>query len=516
MSARAGKAYLVGAGPGTAAYLTRRAQQAIAGAEVLLYDGLADPELLQWVPPDCQLVDVSKRAGRNGPSQAQIERWLVAYCQQGLQAVRLKGGDPLIFGRARGEMQALQAARCDFEIVPGISSALAAPLLAGIPLTDAEWGRCFAVLSAHQPDCLDWPALARLDALVLLMGGRHLAIATERLQRHGRAPETPVAVVRDAARPQQQVWIGTLADIANQTANASLAPSVTIVGEVVQLRIPMPSSAATPEAQPLPLSGKTALVTRSAQQAGALAQLLQQQGARVLEAPALEIGPPSSWAPLDGAIARLDGFHWLILTSGNGVRYFFERLAARGLDGRALAGLKIAAVGKKTAERLQDCGVRADFVPPNYVADSLIETFPEPVAGRQFLFPRVETGGREMLVAALTEQGGQVTEVPAYQSGCPSQLAPAALAALQNRAVDAVTFASTKTVNNFARLLAAALPPGSPETPASLLQPTCIASIGPQTSQACREAFGRLDVEASEHTLAGLTQAITQFYGDGA
>jgi uroporphyrinogen III methyltransferase/synthase len=715
-----GKVYLVGAGPGNIEYLTIRAQQLLEQAEVLIYDALVDERLLTLVPPNCIKFDMGKRGGRPSPSQSEINQLMVEQCRQGKQVVRLKSGDPFIFGRATSEILSLQEANCPFEVVPGISSALAAPLLAGIPLTDTVLSRGFAVVSAHEPEELDWEALARLETLVILMGTRHLGEIVKHLQRHKRSPASPIAVIRACGRPEQQVWIGTLKDIVQQTTGVSLSPAVIVIGEVVGLRdylqspselespvaseqadfspqveestlnlIPHPhreqekgtnskpspeqergfpapmkskSEPAVPsteeavsheevrvepwevkplpelnvdtlpveelpvlnleqwnvepsselnvdkasgevppvlnvtkwevkplselnvdklpgeespelnleqlnveisealnfdslpiEASPerlqpinqpfdndyvqqpvispnpepanvqpstltpsLPLTGKTVLVTRSAGQSSHFSRLLQQEGAEVIEMPALVITPPSSWDELDHAIAQLYNFDWLILTSSNGVEYFFERLHAQKKNNRALGTVQIAVVGKKTAASLKAHGLVPDFIPPNFVADSLVEHFPEPLEGKRILFPRVESGGREVLVKEITAQGAEVTEVAAYESGCPAQMAPAAKTALQQQRVDIITFASSKTVKHFVQLLETSLPGDAQGFPPaqSRLQNVCIASIGPQTSITCRQLLGRVDVEAQEYTLEGLIQAIVQWTTD--
>lgn len=516
-----GKVYLVGAGPGSMAYLTRQGQQLLTQAEVLVYDALVDSQLLQLVPANCRQFDVGKRGGRPSTPQAEINQLLVKQCQQGKQVVRLKSGDPFIFGRATSEIQALTDAGCAFEVVPGISSALAAPLLANIPLTDAVLSRCFAVLSAHQPEALDWEALARIDTLVILMGGRHLAAIVEQLQRYGKSYQTPVAVIRACGRTQQQVWVGTLSSIVRQTAGVSLSPVVIVVGEVVGLRdyLQSPQQLNTEWTKheiigedidrsgfQQMLQSQTILVTRSAEHSSTFRDLLEHEGATVIEMPALLITPPSSWDALDQAITHLSDFDWLILTSSNGVNYFFERLLTLGKDSRALSGVKIAVVGKKTAMSLKERGLNPDFIPPDFVADSLVEHFPEPLAEKNILFPRVETGGREVLVQELTAQGATMVEVAAYQSTCPGEIAPPAWAALQNGTVDIITFASSKTVKNFYQLLEK-----TNNHPLSLLKNVCIASIGPQTSKTCQQLLGRVDVEAQQYTLEGLTQAIVQW-----
>jgi len=488
------KVYLVGAGPGNVDYLTVKAQKLISTAEVLIYDALVSPELLALVPETCLKLDVGKRGGGITTPQYKINQLLIAYGLQGKRVVRLKSGDPFIFGRANEEIQALKEANCPFEVIPGISSAIAAPLLAGIPLTDKDFSSNFVVLTAHEPDRLDWQALAKIDTLVILMGGKSLNTIITELLGQGRDRHEPIAIIRESSRPQQQVWMGTLTDILIKVAGVSLSPCVIVIGKVVQLH--------TMYNQSLPLATKTILVTRAAEQSSNFTQLLQEQGANVIEMPALEIVPPSTWQPLDEALGNLAQFHWLILTSANAVEYFFKRLNTQGLDSRALASLKIAVVGKKTASVLKNYGLNPDFIPPDFIADSLVENFPEALTGLKILFPRVETGGREVLVKELSDQGGQVIEVPAYQSACPQEINSDAWLALSNNQIDIVTFASSKTVTNFYQLIA------SKTNPETLLKNVLIASIGPQTSKTCHELLKRVDIEAREYTLEGLTSAI--------
>ena len=494
-----GKVYLVGAGPGNADYLTIRAQQLLKQAQVLIYDALVDSQLLQQVAPECHKIDVGKRGGKSSTPQIEINQSLVEHCQLGKQVVRLKSGDPFIFGRCTAEITALKAANCDFEVVPGISSALAAPLLLGVPLTDPVLSRCFAVFTAHEPDELDWEALARIDTLVVLMGGQHLAEIVAQLVRYGKSLRTPIAIARWVSSPQQRVWTSDLANIVAQTQGISLTPVVMIIGEVVNLRTYLQPS-------PLPLSGKTILVTRSLGQSSQFSNLLQQQGATVLEMPALAIVPPTNWAALDEAIAHLLEYDWLILTSANAVEYFFERLANQNRDARAIAGVKIAVVGEKTAQVLKQYGLKPNFIPPEFVADAIVTHFPEPLKAKKVLFPRVESGGREVLVQQLSAQGAEIVEVAAYQSKCADSFDSVALEALQQGTIDVLTFASSKTVKCFHQMLTAC---GGAD-----LEKVCIASIGPQTSKTCQQLLERVDLEATEYTLEGLTQAIVQ-WADG-
>lgn len=237
-----GKVYLVGSGVGSIAYLTVRAHQLLTQAEVVIYDALVDQALLELVPERCAKIDVGKRGGKPSPEQSEINRLLVQQCQLGQQVVRLKSGDPLIFGRCTSEIQALAEAGCSFELVPGISSALAAPLLAHIPLTDPVLSRCFAVFSAHEPDALDWESLSHLETLVILMGARHLPELVNRLMQQGRSPQTPIAIIRWAGHPEQQIWVSTLEAIVQQTSRQSLSPAVMVIGEVVRLRAFLQSS----------------------------------------------------------------------------------------------------------------------------------------------------------------------------------------------------------------------------------------------------------------------------------
>lgn len=553
-----GQVYLVGAGLGNIAYLTRGAEELLKQAEAIVYDALVDEQILQLAPQNCQQFYVGKRGGKPSWSQAEINTLLVSQCQEGKQVVRLKGGDPFIFGRCTAEIMALQDAGCCFEVVPGISSAFAAPELAGIPLTDPVLSRSFTVISGHEPADLDWETLSQLETLVILMGTRQLPEIIHQLLRHDRSPNTPIAIIHAAGTANQAVWTGTLRDILETTRGLSLSPAAIAIGEVVRLRdylhspdrptsisatytyatfIPDRYTSTTSTTstfamsdRSLPLTGTTILVTRSAGQSSVFRDRLEQVGATVAEMPALEISPPSSWEDLDRAIAHLDTYHWLILTSSNGVDYFFDRLLTQGKDARHLAGIKIAVVGKKTAASLSKRGLQPDFIPPNFVADSLVAEFPEAISGKNILFPRVETGGREVLVAEFTAAGANVAEVAAYQSGCPKKIDPAIAHLLQQRQVNVITFASSKTVQYFCQLLTQELESGQSLNPGNnpgdrldskitknyqdlenLLSNVCLASIGPQTSKTCINLLGRVDVEAEEYTLDGLTQAIIRW-----
>jgi uroporphyrinogen III methyltransferase/synthase len=356
------------------------------------------------------------------------------------------------------------------------------------------------VVSAHDPDLLDWAGLARLQTLVVLMGSQHLEEIIQRLQHQGCRSDWPVAVIRWAGQAQQQVWEGTLVSIRQVTRGQTLAPCVMVFGEVVKLRHYL----VAPDPYSLPLQDKTVLITRASGQSSPFAQLLTAAGARVLELPALEIRPPSSWQGADRAIASLDQYDWLILTSANAVQGFLDRLLTQGKDLRALAGLQLAVVGSKTAAVLEQRGLRPDVIPPEFVADALLDHFPMPVAGQRLLFPRVESGGRDVLVQGFTAQGATVTEVAVYESGCPLVPDPTALAALAAGQVEVITFASSKTVTHTGQLLQQGL--GADWL--DYLRGVAIAAIGPQTAATCRQILGRVDIQPQDYTLEALTEAL--------
>ncbi|MEN9216131.1 MAG: uroporphyrinogen-III C-methyltransferase [Gloeomargarita sp. HHBFW_bins_162] len=482
---------LVGAGPGSPEHLTLAAHQALMQADMVVYDTLIDPRILAALPPPVKTHSVE------GLSQDEINQLLIHYYHAGHRVVHLKSGDPFVFGKATQELSALSAANCNYYIIPGISTITGAATLAGIPLTDRDWGRTIGVFTAHAPETLNWSALAQMDTLVGLMGVYNLdKIQTELLQ-HGRSRETPVAVVHRAGHIGQTVWTGTLAELANQSAQA---PSVVIVGPGVNLRALGQSR--------LPLQGKNVLITRAASSGRELDEQLQQAGAQVVSLPTLVVQPPPDWAPLDEAIANLRMFNWLILTSANAVDFFLKRLWHYHRDVRALSHLNIAVVGEKTASHLQNWGLRADLIPSEFVADQLLKEFPQDCQKINVLFPRVASGGRDVLVQGLHQRGAQVTEVAAYETVCPDHIPPFILNYLRQKQVDIVTFTSSKTVVHFCQLLEQAAPGEWHQW----LDACVIASIGPQTSRTCERYFQRVDVTAQEYTLAGLVQAIIAHY----
>ncbi len=505
----------VGSGCGTLDFFTVRGYHLLQIAEIVIYDALVDASILTILSSDCERIYVGKRGGIPSLKQPEIDRILVEAALRKTHVVRLKTGDPFIFGRTTSEIQALREAGIAYELIPGISSAIAAPLFASIPLTDLALSKSFTVLSAHDPEILDWQTFARLDTLVILMGAKALPEIIQLLVRQGKSTSTAIAIIRSAGQPEQQIWTGTLGNIIQLTKGESLSPCIIVIGEVVRLREflspminaidhPVVKPIANPVAPNTSLRHQTILVTRSADQSPTFTSLLSDRGATVIEMPTLEITPPSTWDELDWAIVNIKTYDWIILTSANAVDYFFDRFSTLNQDVRSIANVSIAVVGKKTAQFLKKRGFNPDFTPPTFVADSLIQHFPTSPKGLNILFPRVESGGREVLVQSFTAAGAIVTEVAAYQSGCPKIADEQAINALKNKHITLLTFASSKTVKHFCQLLEMTLG----ETWLESLEGIPVASIGPQTSKTCEEWLGRMDCEAAEYTLEGLADAI--------
>jgi uroporphyrinogen III methyltransferase/synthase len=357
-----GKVYLVGAGPGDPGLFTLKGKAVLEQADCIIYDFLANDELLRWSRPEAEKICVGKQSGAATVSQEEINQLLVCRAREGRSVVRLKGGDPFIFGRGGEEAEELVKAGIAFEVVPGVSSGYAAPAYAGIPVTHRDYASTVSFITAHTDPSrhgswLDWPNLAAAPAtLVFFMGASNLSQIIDRLSEHGRDPRTPVAVIRWGTRPDQQVVSGTLADIVSKAAKI-LPPAIIVVGDVVRLRDRLNWF------ERLPLFGKRIAITRSREQADVLRQALAALGAQTVVIPTIEIRPPASWRPLDQAIERLESFDYLLVTSVNGVRNFLQRLHAGGRDVRDLKGLKIGAIGPATAAEFAKTGVRVDFFP---------------------------------------------------------------------------------------------------------------------------------------------------------
>lgn len=499
----AGKVYLVGAGPGDPGLFTLKGKAVLERADCIVYDFLANEELLDWARPDAEKVYVGKHGSDHTMSQQEINALLVRKAREGRVVVRLKGGDPFIFGRGGEEAEELVKAGIAFEVVPGISSGYAAPAYAGIPITHREFASSACLITGHLDASkgeskLDWPKLATATStLVFFMGVRNLPEIVARLIEHGRNPQTPVAVIRWGTRPEQQVIAGTLSDIVSMAADI-LPPAVIVVGEVVRLRDRLNWF------EHLPFFGKRIAITRSREQAGELREALAALGAQTIEIPTIEIRPPASWEPLDQAVRRLEEFDYLLVTSVNGVRRFLTRLKACDRDVRDLKGIQIGAIGPATAAEFEKTGVKVDFMPGQYRAEGLLEVLAgHDLRGKAFLIPRARLA-RDLVPRALTERGARVEVVTAYETTTP-KFPPGELERLLTPPPDLITFTSSSTAIHFAELL------GEYKITKALLG-VAVASIGPITSNTVRKLGLEVAVEATESTIPGLVQAIRDYF----
>jgi uroporphyrinogen III methyltransferase/synthase len=492
---------LIGGGPGDPGLLTLDGAQALSEADVVIYDYLANPALLAHCRPGVQRIYVGKKAGEHTLSQAGINARLVEEARAGRRVARLKGGDPFVFGRGGEEAQALAEAGVPFAVIPGVTSAVAVPAYAGIPVTQRGAASSFAVITGREDSeksssLLDWSRLAMgADTLVFLMGAGNLPQIVEQLLAHGRAPETPAAVVRWGTTPAQQTVVGNLANISERVQAAGLKPPVvTVVGQVVTLREQLRWF------ENLPLFGHRILVTRAREQAGALSRQLRVLGAEAIELPTVQIAPPEDWGPLDRAIYELSNYHWAVFTSANGVQFFWDRLAKAGLDTRALHSTKVAAIGPATATELQARGLKPDFLPTEYVAEAVAAGLE--VRGQRILLPRADIA-RPALAELLRNGGAEVVEVTAYRTLRPHVQAAEFVGLLRD--ITMATFTSSSTVAN----LAAMARDAGLDLPCAL-QRAIVACIGPITAQTACDLGLAVDVVADEYTISGLVQAVVQ------
>ena len=500
------KVYLVGAGPGDPGLITVKGAECLRRSDVIIYDYLAAPRLLEYGAPDAQLLYVGKKGGDHTLSQTQINALLVEKALAGHTVTRLKGGDPFLFGRGGEEVEALIERGIAFEVVPGVTSAVAAPAYAGIPLTHRKFASTVTFVTGHEDplkieSSIDWEVLARSrGTLVFVMGVKNLANITRQLLDHGMSGHTPAALIRWGTTPRQVVVSGTLADIgARAVAAAIKAPAVIVVGEVVALRDSMHWF------EDRPLLGKRVVVTRAREQASDLVAALSAWGAECLECPSIRVAPPADWSALDTAIDRLADYHWLVFTSVNGVNYFFQRLFARDRDARALGHLRTAVIGPATARRLREFGVASDIIPHSYRAESVVDAFrTEALSGCRVLLPRASES-RPVLPLELQRMGAHVDEMAVYCTLASDRNADLLLRHLADKTVDLVTFTSSSTVRNFHALLPA-------DQRESLMQGVAIASIGPVTADTASALGYHVDIVSDTYTIPGLCRAILAHY----
>jgi uroporphyrinogen III methyltransferase/synthase len=508
---RSGKVYLVGAGPGDPGLLTLKGKECLEAADVVLYDYLANPVLLQYAPTTAERIYVGRRGRGQYQEQADINRLLIERAKEGNVVIRLKGGDPFVFGRGGEEAEAVAAAGVDFELVPGVTSAVAVAAYAGIPVTHRTLASTVTFVTGHEDPTkpaalLEWPKLASASGtLVFMMGMKNLPSIVKQLLSEGRSPDTPVAAIRWGTKAAQQTIVGTLGDIVAKTEAAHLEPpTVIVVGEVVRLRAQLNWF------ETKPLFGKRVVLTRAQEQAREFSQLLAAYGAEPVEVPTIQIVPPASWEAIDDAMTRLSTYQWLIFTSANGVRPFMDRLHAAGNDARALANLRLCAIGPRTAQELGIYGLTPDVIPTEFQAEGVIAALARVgIHGSRILIARAEVA-REILPDQLRELGATVEVIPVYRTIAPVMDVAYLTQQLHDGQVAVVTFTSSSTVRNFVELL------GGRDRVRPLLAGVVVACIGPITAHTAEEHGLTVTVMPDENTVPALARAIVRHFKEGA
>jgi uroporphyrinogen III methyltransferase/synthase len=501
---KTGKVYLVGAGPGDPGLISWKGLECLAQADVVIYDRLLDERLLDSAPLEAERIYVGKTVSEHALEQRGINQLLVKMAQAGKTVVRLKGGDPFVLGRGGEEAEALEQKHILFEVVPGISSAVAVPAYAGIPVTHRGRASSFAVITGHEDpqkasSSIAWEKLATgVDTLVFLMGMRNLPQIVARLLEHGRPPDTPMAVIKNGTRPEQKVIVGNLTDIAAKVKEQHFtSPAVIVVGEVVRLREKLRWF------DNRPLFGKHVLVTRARHQASALSKLLSQCGAQPIELPAIDIQDALSTEELQEAISNLKHYQWIVFTSVNGVNAFFRQLYSLNRDTRALASLKIGALGPATAKALEMRGIVPDYLPEVYTSKDFIAGLGGwDIAGERFLLPRADIADKE-LTEGIVRLGAEAHDLAVYRTVPVFDAISRAKQLLLAGEIDVIAFTSSSTVSN----LVAAF---EEEPPA--MNSAKVACIGPKTADTAAGAGLRVDIVAREHTIPGLVSAIEQYF----
>ncbi len=483
-----GFVYIVGAGPGDPGLLTLRAAEVIARADIVLFDQLVDPRIREMFPQSAEQYFVGKQGGTHFVTQERILDLLVEEANKGKQVVRLKGGDPFVFGRGGEEAEACAKAGVPFEIVPGVTAGMAAAAYAGMPVTHRDASASLAFITGHRRDDkegLEIPA-PHADTLVYYMGVKNLPKVVEALLKSGREEDTPVALVRQGTTPWQETVTGTLKDIVQKVEDHGLKPpAIIIVGHIVNYREQLRWY------DKRPLFGWTVLITRPRHQAAELRRRLEEKGAGVISMPAIEIQGLADYTELDHAIAGLADFDYLVFTSVNGVEAFFERLFEKGKDTRELAGLETVCIGPRTARELSGFSVNCDLMPEKFVAESLLEAFPQDLTGKRVLVPRA-LEAREILPEGLRGRGAEVQVVPAYRTVGAEDVMEVP------EYVDIAVFTSSSTVDHF--LKRARIPRGCRT-----------ACIGPITARTLEEHGIQADIEAADHTIPGVVKAIEKY-----
>ena len=501
-----GKVFLIGAGPGDPGLITVKGLAFLKKADVVVYDYLANEDLLKAAKEGAETIYVGKKGGDHTLSQEEINALIIRKAGEGKTVARIKGGDPFIFGRGGEEAEELAKAGISFEIVPGITSAIAVPAYAGIPLTHRDFTSTVSFITGHEDPTkkeskIRWDKISTgAGTLVFLMGVGNLPMIAAELIKNGRDPETPVALIRWGTLPEQETTIGKLKNIGEIARTKKIRPPVVIlVGEVIELREKLNWF------EHLPLFGKKILVTRAREQASDLSERVRDLGGIPIEFPTIEVIPPESWADADHCAAQMAVYDWVIFTSANGVKFFLERIFALGHDIRDLKGPRICAIGPKTAEALDALKVKVDLVPSEYRAESIFEGLKkEDLKGKRLLIPRARLA-RDVLPQELRKTGASVDVVEVYQTIRPAGNAEEVKRLLRNKSISAITFTSSSTVSNFADLV------GINEV-RDLMGGVAIASIGPITAERARTLGIKTTVMPEEFTIPALVEALAEYF----
>lgn len=497
-----GIVYLVGAGPGDPELITLKGKRLIENADVLLFDFLAPEEFLDWAPAAAEKIYVGKQGGKHTLPQQLINKILVEKAREGKRVVRLKGGDPFIFGRGGEEAEILADAGVKFELVPGISSAVGGALYAGIPLTHRDCTSSVVFVTGHESqdkECssIPWENIARAGhTIVIFMGMKNIGMNMNCLIEGGIDPKTPVAIIRWGTRPDQRTITGTVESIADEVERTGIkAPAIIVIGKVVELREKLKWFDLKP------LFGKRILVTRTREQAGDISMRLREAGAYVYEVPTIEITPTIDDPEVKSAVQRLAEFDWVIFTSVNGVKLLLDAIRNNGGDSRDLAGKKIAAIGPATARKIEETGIKVDLVPSEYKAEGLAEALgAEGINGKKFLLARARIA-RDVLPKTLTEKGGDVVIAPLYDTRTPEQSAQKIKDLLSEEKIDIAVFASSSTAENFFNMA------GDAD-----LSNITIACIGPITAETVRKRGLDVHIQPEEYTIPALVNKIIAKY----
>lgn len=509
MNEKKGRVYLVGAGPGDIGLLTVKGMKCLQRADAVVYDFHLNAQVLNYIKHDAEFIYAGKRGGHHTMTQDEINKVLVEKAKEGKVVCRLKGGDPFVFGRGGEEAEALAENNIDFEVVPGVSSAVAAPAYAGIPITHRGYSSSFAVIPGYEDmtkeeSAIDWAKLATgAGTLIFLMAVKNMDVLVKKLMENGRSPDTPVAVIRWGTRPDQKTITGTLKDIADIVKEKDIKPpAVMVVGEVVKLRKRLMWY------EKKPMFGHRVLVTR--EHAGGF-EPLEDLGAEMIEFPTIEMAPPENYDELDSAINKIEAYNWIIFTSGNGMTYFLKRMMEKDKDIRDLKGIKLCAIGTKTAAEIKKYGIKVDLIPEEFNAEGLIEAFlkiqnsklkNQSLKGIKILLPRAEKA-REIFPEKVRELGGEIDVPVTYRAVKPEMHGKRLKRFLKEGRISVATFTSASTFDNFMEIIG--------EDADELLRDVAIAVIGPVTAGAVEKAGLKVEIMPETATIEAMVEAIMKW-----